>query len=177
MPWGERAKRFLSKGNYKKDKRTEKESDNTKQTTLKKNNEAGLAESGATTSETNLQPVQHHLEQTTEPVKGPNQDRHVAAIPVLKLPPRDTSNVHDNENNIAASTRELQKASPLGPNKQRLWDEAYDTLCKKEPGLVKAYQRDLLSLQTQDKRGMTPIILNVPVVLASLARVSVTIVY
>lgn len=160
MPWGGRAKRFLGKGSDKKDsdkrKNIEKKTgnDQEKQNETNKDSKSGQVETSGELTGIHLRTVQHDVEVVTEPAKPKYQEREVNAIPVLNLPPGDALDGKGNSNGGIESAHGLRKASPLHPNKQRLWDEAYDSLCRKEPDLMKAYERDLLSFQVQEKKGM-----------------------
>jgi hypothetical protein len=165
MPLGERFKRLLGKGGVQKKDSDKKNvgkgsgADKVKENEVKKDVKLDTAETRAEVNQSHQPTAQHDTQEVAEPAKDGNLVHQVIATPILNLPPGDTLNAEEDSNKSTESAHGLQKASPLGPNKERLWDESYDILCKKEPKLMKAYEKDLLSFQTQEKKGMLSSIL------------------
>jgi hypothetical protein len=168
MPWSERAKTLLSKGrdqkkdDHKKNAVKASGAKKAKENQVKKDVNFDTADTRAEINESYQETAQYDTQDVAQPAKDRNLVRQAAATPILNLSPGNTLGAEGEPNKSTESAHGLQKASLLGPNKERLWDEAYDILCKKEPNLLKAYERDLLSFQAQDKKGMLSIISTTP---------------
>ena len=161
MPWGDRAKRFLGKGGDKNKDNDKKKSvergsgaDKAKENEVKIGVNLDTTETRAMVDQSHQQTAQHDIQEVAEAVKDRNLVPQVIATPILNYPPGDTLDVQGKPNQSTKSIHNLRKASPLDPNKEKLWDQAYSELRKKEPDLIKAYEGDLLSFQTQHNKGM-----------------------
>jgi hypothetical protein len=125
-----------------------------KENEAKKNVNVNTAETSVELNQPHQQPGQQNNPEVAEPVKDKSLARYVVVTPILNLPSSETLGEEGNPIPSKGLPHSLRKASPLDPYKERLWDTAYDALCKKEPKLMKAYERDLLSFQTQDMKGI-----------------------
>lgn len=158
MPWIERAKRLLGKsGSQKRDdlpKHAGKTSggDKSKESQVKKDGNPTL-DTSLETGQSYQQAVQDDIRDVADSRKDKTPKFQDLATPCLIPSHGNVPDTSAASKNATEPPRGFQKATPLGPTRERLWDEAYDILCEKEPKLMKAYERDLLSFQTQDKKG------------------------
>ncbi|KAH8807393.1 hypothetical protein F5884DRAFT_341401 [Xylogone sp. PMI_703] len=160
MPWGRRAKKFFGRGNDKKKNDDQKMVERGSGANERKENEAkedidfDIVETSIEAGQGNHQAVEHNIREAMGDAKERNLEGGMTTTPILNLPPPDPVHRQGILNGSTESSRDLQRASAIGRNTARLWDEAYDVLCRTEPSLIKAYERDLLSFQAEDKKEL-----------------------
>lgn len=164
MPWSDRAKRLLGQGSGQKRDDPKKNAGRTSgggkagEIQVKKGVGTALRTSFVL-DQRHQQAVRNEDRDVSESTEQKNTELQAPLTPILNISPGHGSATREEPNNLTESSRGLQKATPLGPTRERLWDEAYDILCEKEPKLMKAYERDLLSCQTQDEKGISPVLI------------------
>lgn len=150
MPWRDRARKLLGNGSKERD-------DNDKNKDTGRSNDGEIfKEAHADVTVTGNR--QHIFQDSAAEVPGSTEDGsnepQLDAPPTLNLPTKNILAAEQTSNERTDLAGGPRISAAPDPKKQSLFDKAYEYLWTKEPDLMEAYEKDLLSFQPKDKQGI-----------------------